>query len=145
MKCLAENCSRNILAKGLCGLHYKRMRVGKKLDGTDWNQQSLPRGGLALLGLTKHHPFYMAWVNMKTRCDNPAATQWEWYGKRGIRYCDAWKQFVVFYNDMFPKWWPGASLDRIDTNGNYEPNNCRWIPISFQVNNRRPWGANKQA
>ncbi|CAK0777690.1 hypothetical protein CCP3SC15_580010 [Gammaproteobacteria bacterium] len=98
------------------------------------------RGGLSKLGLHKHHPFYMAWVNMKTRCDNPKSTQYPWYGARGITYCEEWKSFEVFHQDMFEDWRYEWTLDRIDTNGNYSYLNCRWVPVSLQAKNRRPRG-----
>lgn len=113
-----------------------RQWKGQPLEGGKL-QQSLPRGGLAALGLHKHHPFYLAWVNMKTRCDNPKSAQWFWYGARGIRYADSWKRFAQFYCDMFSSWAPGLSLDRIDPDGNYEKGNVEWIPLKNQWHHRR--------
>lgn len=103
--------------------------------------QSLPRGGLAELNLGAKHPFYVSWVNMKTRCENPNSTQYPWYGGRGISYCERWKKFWNFYEDMFAEWGSGLTLDRIDPEGNYEPDNCRWIPQAAQAKNRRPRSA----
>jgi len=87
--------------------------------------------------LDKHHPVYMAWCNMKTRCNNSKSTQWEWYGGRGIHYCSAWEKFENFYNDLMPTWDWGLTLDRKDNNGNYTKENCRWITQKDQNWNRR--------
>ena len=96
----------------------------------------LKRGALKRLGLYKHHPFYLAWCNMKTRCDNPKSTQWLWYGGRGIKYCLVWKNFENFYIDMWPEWQPGLVLDRIDGDTDYSKGNCRWISRLDSSRNR---------
>lgn len=144
MFCAATNCERKVLAKGLCGLHYKRMRAGKSLDEHDTLFQSVPRGGLAALGLTKHHPFYLAWVNMKTRCDNPKSTQWEWYGGRGITYDKRWRAFSEFHRDMWEDWALHLTLDRVDSELHYNRANCRWATMTQQALNRRAKGATEQ-
>lgn len=95
-----------------------------------------PKGAI----LPKYHPFYMAWTNMKTRCDNANSTQYKYYGGRGISYTPEWKFFENFYNDMFSEWHLGLSLDRIDTNGDYGPDNCRWVTTNVQMKNRNPRG-----
>lgn len=83
---------------------------------------------------------YHIWVSMKQRCLNPNAKEYIRYGGRGILICARWLDFENFYKDMGikPK---NLSLDRIDTNGNYEPGNCRWANIRTQSINRR--GSNK--
>lgn len=138
MKCEAVDCLRPVLARGLCGLHYKRFRAGHDINDHVKGQQSLPRGGLAKLGLHKHHPFYMAWVNMKTRCDNPKSTQYPWYGAQGITYDERWAQFTEFYRDMWDGWDEGLSLERDDNYLQYDKFNCSWIPLADQAKNRGP-------
>jgi hypothetical protein len=82
---------------------------------------------------------------MKSRCSNPNLPNYEHYGGRGIKICDRWLEqggFINFVKDMGIR--PAnKSLDRIDVNGNYEPNNCRWATDEMQVNNRRCSPSNK--
>ena len=80
---------------------------------------------------------YSVWAGMRNRCSPMAAgkTARNYY-LRGIRVCDEWKSFLNFHRDMGdPE--PGMSLDRIDTNGNYEKSNCRWATSHQQANNTR--------
>ena len=79
---------------------------------------------------------YNRWQAMLTRCRNPNVSNYKNYGGRGISVCDRWMQFENFYADMGDP--PdGASLDRIDNQGNYEPQNCRWSDRKEQNRNRR--------
>jgi hypothetical protein len=79
---------------------------------------------------------YKSWSAMKERCGNPKNIKWNLYGGRGIIVCDRWlNSFQNFFNDMGPR--PvGTTLDRINSNGNYEPSNCRWSTILEQNKNR---------
>lgn len=84
----------------------------------------------------KTEPLYKLWQNMKRRCDSPNIPTYKYYGARGIRVCDRWLSFENFKNDMSPR--PdGMTLDRIDSLGDYCPENCRWISIQDQQRNRR--------
>jgi hypothetical protein len=82
-------------------------------------------------------PTYQTWASMIDRCHNPNSTRWEWYGGRGIRVCERWQRsFEDFLSDVGVR--PhDTSIDRIDTNGNYEPGNVRWVTHREQCRNRR--------
>lgn len=83
---------------------------------------------------------YKKWKNIKGRCFNPNTSNYKWYGGRGITMCDEWKNdFVSFYKDVGDIPFEGAELDRIDNNGNYEPNNVRWVDHKINSNNRRKY------
>lgn len=73
---------------------------------------------------------------MTQRCENPKNPNYKWYGKRGIRVCERWREFANFLADM-GQCPIGLSLDRIDNNGNYEPGNCRWATLAEQIANKR--------
>lgn len=87
-------------------------------------------------GLADKHPLYLVWKNMKKRCDNPNATEYKNYGGRGITYCLEWKEFQNFYDWAISNGWQDKlTIDRIDTNNNYCPENCRWVDMKTQENN----------
>ena len=79
---------------------------------------------------------YKRWGGMLRRCQNSNAPNYHLYGGRGIKVCKRWQKFENFYKDMgnFPD---NCTLDRIDTDGNYEPSNCRWATPEQQSNNMR--------
>ena len=83
-------------------------------------------------------PWYNSYRCMRSRCYRPKDPSYKYYGGRGIKVCDEWLNI-----ENFEKWvkehpyFEGATLDRINVDGDYEPSNCRWATMVQQANNRR--------
>jgi hypothetical protein len=96
---------------------------------------------LAAQRSTKHagtnSRLYAKWKAMKSRCENPNNVSFRNYGGRGIRVCDRWQDFDVFRRDVGEPPSHSHTLDRVDNDKNYEPDNCRWADKHTQDNNKR--------
>lgn len=122
-----------------CGTHITtyiaNVKRGKKSSCGCLRLEYLKNPSQKKHGLSQT-PTYSSWMNMMYRCNNDNATGYENYGGRGISVCDRWHDFRNFLKDMGerPK---GMSIDRLDTNGNYELSNCKWSTRSEQSKNCR--------
>lgn len=85
-----------------------------------------------------NHLLYKIWVNMRYRCKNINAGNYKCYGGRGIKVCEEWNDFKVFYNFAIDNGWkPELQIDRINNNKGYEPSNCRFVTRSENQKNKR--------
>lgn len=127
--CGKTNDKKYVIKHGLCFACYQRLK----------RSGSVERKNCPIEGISKHH-LYRTYYNMKSRCFNKKTPSYKNYGGRGITVCERWlgsNGFLNFIADMGER--PdGYSLDRINNDGNYEPNNCRWADSKTQCNNRRP-------
>lgn len=90
-----------------------------------------------------HTRLYRVWLGMRERCYNPHHISYQYYGARGIIVCQEWDDYLTFENWALSHGYDTSAsrgectLDRIDVDGNYEPANCRWVPMREQNINRR--------
>jgi hypothetical protein len=116
-----------------CGT-YRAVRGSHLLSGSSKSCGCLCKHGHNRTA--KRSPTYNSWAHMIQRCTNEKSANYRYYGGRGISICDSWFDFRRFLKDMGER--PThTSIDRINTDGNYEPSNCQWSTQSEQLFNRR--------
>lgn len=126
-----------LLWECLCDCGVTKLVIGSNLT----RGRSVSCGCYLIESVTKHGKArsseYHTWAAAKDRCFNPDSRSYANYGLRGISMCSEWREsFEAFYSYIGPR--PdGASLDRIDNDGDYEPGNVRWATDRTQVRNRR--------
>lgn len=129
-----------------CECGNERTVVGSNLQNGHQQSCGCLKSELTRIRMTTHghhptegqSPEYTAWCNIKSRCYNPEADNYPYYGGRGIRVCDRWlNSFADFLSDVGEKPSAKHTIDRINNEGNYEPGNCHWITMKQQCANRR--------
>lgn len=87
---------------------------------------------------SEHKDLFNVWQTMKSRCENKNRKKYKDYGGRGIKVCDEWQEAINFVSWALQNGYKkGLQIDRINVNGDYEPNNCRWVTPKENARNRR--------
>lgn len=147
IKRIGVNKSGQPLYDCVCDCGNKVQVTSKRLKGS----KKLSCGCIPLVHGFRYERLYGVWSDIKSRCYNSNANGYEYYGGRGIKVCDEWRDnyknfrdwaYSNGYNENADR--GQCTIDRINVNGNYEPNNCRWVNMKIQRENQRPRKLNKK-
>lgn len=172
MSCSVLGCTNSLYCKGFCVKHYQKWKkygdptfskIHKYKACKLCNKPNYCRGlclyhytNLVKYGDVKHErqyrkesqtkdPLYTTWAGMVSRCTVKSNSSYRKYGQKGIKVCNRWLGKDGFFNfklDMGNKPSSKYSLDRIDPNSDYSPENCRWASIHTQATNKRKQSQN---
>lgn len=122
--CSFPGCNKPQVAKGYCPACYSRLKRKGTADRDKDNRSK--------------HPLHKVWEGMIKRCSIPSSGNYEYYGARGIKVCDRWRNdFWAFVSDMGERPTPLHTIERINGNKDYEPGNCCWALQRQQARNKR--------